>query len=303
MVTKQVSLGAAALAAMTMMISAACGVPGGGRDGSGGSGAKKSTSSGSAGTGAGAVCSAAGEACSTSADCCNSPNAQCLSDDGACHDTCTSSAECNSGCCLQIENKSYGLCGAQTAGATCLPGSVATMSGISCPMNYCSLGMGGYDFSYADGDPPATTPTGMSHATLTPGELCITGNVMALPPNPTPTDYANDWGCGIGLNLDQAPGSMASNAYALSGSGVLVETTGVPVCTTARVLLSVGGVDYCAPLTDGALIPWSEFKTECWTNTGTPLSGAPSVSQLKVELVTSATACSFSNFCLTNILL
>jgi hypothetical protein len=96
---------------------------------------------------------------------------------------------------------------------------------------------------------------------------------------------------------------MASNAYALSGSGVLVATTGVPACTTARVVLSVGGTEYCAPLTDGTLIPWSEFNTECWSNTGTSLSAAPSVTQLKVQFVTGTTACSFSNFCLTNILL
>jgi hypothetical protein len=181
--------------------------------------------------------------------------------------------------------------------------SGSSMHGISCPMNYCSVGMGGYAFSYADGDPPANTPTGMSHATLTAGEACISGNVMALPADPTQTDYSNDWGCGMGINLNQAKGTMASDPDPLTGNGVLVATTGVPLCTTARVVLTVGGTDYCAPLTDGSLIPWSVFNTSCWNGTGVSLSGPPSVTQLKVQFVTSAIACSFSDFCITNILL
>jgi hypothetical protein len=175
--------------------------------------------------------------------------------------------------------------------------------GLSCPTNYCPLGNGGYEFVYADGDPPSKTPTGASHATLVNGELCMSGYVMALPINPTQTDFQNDWGCGIGVNLDQAMGTSVINPFSLTGSGVIVWTTGVPPCTTARVVLTVGGVDYCAPLTDGVPIPWASFNTKCWDDTGTPLWGPPSSTDIKVQFVASTTACAFSSFCVTNILL
>ena len=79
-----------------------------------------------------------------------------------------------------------------------------------CPTNYCTVGMGGYAFSYSDSQNVSPQSTGTSTAVLAAdGSLCISGNVMALPANPMPADYTNDWGCGIGVNLNQAMGTMA----------------------------------------------------------------------------------------------
>jgi hypothetical protein len=74
------------------------------------------------------VCEAPGGSCAAdgTADCCQSPatagnlGAVCLSDDNACHSKCTSSSECKSGCCLALQNVSYGACGASQSGAKCL---------------------------------------------------------------------------------------------------------------------------------------------------------------------------------------
>jgi hypothetical protein len=180
-------------------------------------------------------------------------------------------------------------------------------TGITCPANYCMVGgdMGGYGFTYADGDMPAT-PTGMSHATLAMNQLCIaTGHVMQLPAMPTQADYMNDWGLGIGVNLNQPMGvNMTPGTFTPGGAGITVMTSGVPSCvTTARVVIDNNGVDYCANYTDGmGMIPWSSFNTTCWDNKGMSLSGPPTAKQLKLQFVAvSAQACDFTNFCLTSI--
>jgi hypothetical protein len=161
---------------------------------------------------------------------------------------------------------------------------------------------GGYAFVYADGLPP--TVTGSSTATLAKNALCMSGHVMQLPEFPTQSDYANDWGLGIGVYLNEAMGTMAPMSYALTGTGITVSTNGVPMCTSARVIVDHGGQDYCAPLTDGQAIPWATFSTTCWSpSVGTALSGAPSdVTAVKVQFLTSVNGpCNFTNFCITDL--
>jgi hypothetical protein len=145
---------------------------------------------------------------------------------------------------------------------------------------------------------------GTSTATLGMTGVCITGNVMQLPPNPTAMDYTNDWGCGVGFNIDQAMGANPpANAVVLPGAGITVSTSAVPACTTARVILDNGGADYCATLTPGVMIPWSSFNTACWAPaTGTAMTGAPTSAKVRVQFVTSTTAaCPYTNFCITSV--
>jgi hypothetical protein len=79
------------------------------------------------------VCAAASECCvmngggcTETGQCCASgpeigPLGQvCISNDGLCHPLCTSSSQCGSNCCIQIEGESYGDCGAYQSGYTCL---------------------------------------------------------------------------------------------------------------------------------------------------------------------------------------
>jgi hypothetical protein len=167
-------------------------------------------------------------------------------------------------------------------------------------MGYCNLGDGGYAFAYSDSQNMPPQNPGTSTATLSTTGLCISGGVMQI----LNMDYTDDWGCGIGFNVNQAMGAMtAKNAYQLTGTGVTVSTSAVPACTTARVILDQNGATtYCAPLTPGVEIPWTSFNTACWNNSGSWLSGPPTSQAIKVQFVASTMqACPFTNFCITNI--
>jgi hypothetical protein len=186
--------------------------------------------------------------------------------------------------------------------------SGSTAGAVMCTNGYCSqFGEGGYAFADSDSQNMSPMTPGTSTATLAAdGSLCISGNVMKLPANPTQADYSNDWGAGIGINLNQAAdaGPTVMGTYTLTGTGVTVGVNGIPSCTTARVIVNQGGMDYCAPLTgNSTTVPWSMFNTACWMpSTGTALSGPPTSTQLKVQFVTSKTAaCPFTSFCITNL--
>jgi hypothetical protein len=181
-----------------------------------------------------------------------------------------------------------------------------TSGAVMCPTNFCTLGGGGYAFSYADSD---NEGAGTSTATLhSDGSLCIDGHVMALPPNPSQTDYSNDWGLGIGVNLNQPMGMGTTKMpFQLTGTGVTVNVNSIPACQMAagmRVVVDQMGAtpEYCAALTPSVLgkeIPWASFNTACWDGSGTSLTAAPNSDALKVQFVTGSTACDFKNFCIT----
>jgi hypothetical protein len=174
-----------------------------------------------------------------------------------------------------------------------------------CPMGYCSIGMGGYAFTDADSQQAQAPASATSTATWHQNDmLCIDGEVEQLPPYPT-MDSSKNWGCGLGVNLDQALGPMTpALPYTFSGTGITVSTNGVPCCVhNSRVLVEDNGMEYCAALTDGVEIPWAMFNTACWApNTGMALTGPPTSPSIRVRLTPSnAPACPFTNFCITAI--
>jgi hypothetical protein len=200
--------------------------------------------------------------------------------------------------------------GTASTGSGSGAGGNSTTGAISCPNNLCAFGDSGYAFGYSDSQNMAPEIPGTSSATLaTDGSLCISGNVMQLPAMPTAADYSNDWGCGIGINLNQPNGDAGPAAYQLTGSGVTVNVLNLPDCTVARVILDQNGAtpNYCATLTPGVEIPWSAFNTMCWAPTMTgavALTAAPDSQQIKVQFVTStAAACPFTNFCISELTL
>ena len=139
---------------------------------------------------------------------------------------------------------------AASTSAAATSSSTSSSSGgpLSCPMQYCNLGDGGYAFAYSDSQNVAPQNPGPSTATLGTTGLCISGSVGQI----TNMDYTDDWGCGIGINLNQAMGTNTpKNTYVPTGTGVTVDTSAVPSCTTARVILDQNGTGYCAPLTPG----------------------------------------------------
>jgi hypothetical protein len=194
---------------------------------------------------------------------------------------------------------------ASTAASTAASSTSASSSGsssgpVSCTMGYCNTGDGGYAFAYSDSQNVMPQMPGPSTATLeSNGSLCISGDVGQI----VNMDYTDDWGCGVGVNLNQAMGmNTPKNTFTPTGSGVTVFTSAVPSCTTARVIIDQNGTDYCAPLTPGVQIPWGSFNTACWNNSGPFLSGPPSSQSLKVQFVASTSqSCAFTNFCITEI--
>jgi hypothetical protein len=170
--------------------------------------------------------------------------------------------------------------------------------------------MGGFPFTYSDSHNVASQEPGKSTALLaSDGTLCMSGYVMRLPPDPTQKQYEDYWGCGIGVGLDRAAkgGDAPDVPHTLAGTGITVDTTAIPACTTARIVLDDDGAkpEYCALFrTPGVEIPWRAFNTECWNNppTGKALTGPPATRAIKVQLVTSVLeACPFRDFCITRI--
>jgi hypothetical protein len=193
---------------------------------------------------------------------------------------------------------------ASSTSSTTTSSSSSAGGPVSCTMSYCNIGLGGYGFAYSDSQNVAPAKPGPSTATLATGTaLCISGSVGQI--TGSPLDYTDDWGCGLGLNLDQAMGmNTPEHGYAFTGTGITVSTSAVPACTTARVIVDQNGAspDYCAPLTPGVEIPWASFNTACWDGTGTSLSGPPTSQSLKVQFVASATAaCAYTDFCLNQV--
>ncbi len=206
-----------------------------------------------------------------------------------------------------------GTPGSTTGTSTGSPTSTSsgsTTGAVMCTGGYCTspIGMGGYAFSYADSQNPPPQAEGTSTATLAAdGSLCISGSVGLVGMMAGMPDYTDDWGCGLGINLNQAmaPAGAPIDALQLTGSTITVSTNGVPSCTTARIVLDQNGTSaVCAPLTDGVAIDYTSFNTTCWNEMGTSLTAAPNSQALKIQFVTSGSAttpCDFTNFCITGI--
>jgi hypothetical protein len=133
---------------------------------------------------------------------------------------------------------------------------------------------------------------------------CMSGNVPVVPPNPTKTDYDNNWGIEIGINatpdgtgaLGQSFSSVAvtvSSASDISGLRVSTHRLGDP-----------DGTNYCTSLSSGVQTPFSRFNSACWDNSGTFLS-AGDVAKLDKIMVsvpsTPTSAIAVDNLCITGI--
>jgi hypothetical protein len=166
---------------------------------------------------------------------------------------------------------------------------------------YCSVGDGGYAYTFTDSNSGGTSTATLS---ISSGSFCMSGNVEQIQLLDSGLyDYADDWGCGMGVNLNQVPGNNSpARVLTPSGAGITVSTTTVPQCTQARVQVNNGGSIYCAALTPGIPILWTEFNTACWDGSGAKLQGPPSTPYVNISFVTNTTAaCAFNDFCVTHI--
>jgi len=100
-----------------------------------------SGSGGASGSSSGGTCEQPGATCSANGDCCGGE--VCIADDSACHSTCGSNAECNSGCCAPVANESYSVCAAASY-CSGPPGPSCASAGSSCAStgDCCQSGSG-----------------------------------------------------------------------------------------------------------------------------------------------------------------
>jgi hypothetical protein len=178
--------------------------------------------------------------------------------------------------------------GGTTTAPTCTP-QPTSKGGLACPGGKCTVGtFAGYDFKFADSDPPKT---GKSTICMAADSLCATGTLAAQDP---PT-YAN-WGAGIGFNFADPSADIQ-----LAGTGVSITLSSLPTGTgaTARAQLTIAGTDYCAVFKAASTtFAWSDFNTTCWDMKGTSLTAAPKVAKIQVQAA-SGTAAGAFDFCVT----
>jgi hypothetical protein len=136
------------------------------------------------------------------------------------------------------------------------------------------MGNSGYEYAYGDTGPDTT------HCAAT-NDACLRGTTSVVNP-PTYSDY----GIGIGINLTQTPPSVVQ----LTGSGLTVQLSNLPP-SGIRVVVTVAGVDYCAPLTSNpTTIPWGSFNTKCYDSPpdGTALAAAPATPHIEIQAVSTS---------------
>jgi hypothetical protein len=175
--------------------------------------------------------------------------------------------------------------------ATCTPVPKST-GGLSCPTNVCTVQTySGYDF-------PLVDPTGKSSICMSPNTLCAAGTVGAQ----NPPTYSV-WGAGFGFSLSPLTTTTSTVPVQIIGSGVTVTLSSLPSGgASARVLVTVGTVQYCAVMTKTSqTIPWTSFNLTCWAPTPAgALTGPPNASNFQIQASAGTTAGAF-DFCLTGL--
>lgn len=194
------------------------------------------------------------------------PTAGCTTGDAGCgcypNKTCNGTLTCTSGVCA------YGG-GGGGGGST---SSCGAGNGLCCPGNYCTLGAAkGYQFSYSD-----DSDGGGSSANLaSSSRMCVKGTAAGAACD-TQSCFSTHWGAGLGINLNQAEvdGSTPMNFTGASSAGVSYAIDNY--VQGMRIVVGDSKTDYCVNLTSGSgTIPWRNFNSACWNDSGTSLSGPP----------------------------
>lgn len=165
------------------------------------------------------------------------------------------------------------------------------------PANYYSgLADGGYTYPYSDqqGDGGGTSSICQESSAL-----CAAGT--------TGIQSATTWGAGVGVNLNQIPGSVhAVGTYAVpsSATGISYAVTALPAAQTVYLTIDNAGTDYYAALTSlSGHVPWASFKTTPWTPaTSVVLGNAPTTAtHVEFQVQAGAGAASNFSFCVTSL--
>jgi hypothetical protein len=133
--------------------------------------------------------------------------------------------------------------------------------------------------------------------------LCMSGQVPALPEEPTDTDYADNWGIQIGVDAKSPKAAMGGESY----KTITLSLTGSPSVGLRAVVHRSGDPDstsYCADaLTPGKPMPLSSFNTKCWDSSGDDLADAdvPNLDKVSVQVTSGEAAVTVTDLCLSKI--
>jgi len=118
---------------------------------------------------------------------------------------------------------------------------------------------------------PACTAAGCTPAFMG-NEFCMQGTVTGRP------DYTGF--AMLGWNVNQPTGAAAGTWAVPDSGGITVSVLNIPSNVALRVQLQ--GTDphssadrWCAPLTNGKPIAWSDFQTTCWAGGSALTPGTP----------------------------
>lgn len=147
------------------------------------------------------------------------------------------------------------------------------------------------------GAAPCTTQTNWNQANA----LCVSGSIPALPPEPTPADYAANWGIQVGVNASE-PNAPIGRSFSAVGLAI----SGTPSVGLRIELHRAGdpvGDTYCALWTSSDPVPLTSFNTECWSNGGDYLTAAdvPTLDKVGLQVTSGAAAIAVTDLCLQSI--
>ncbi len=141
------------------------------------------------------------------------------------------------------------------------------------------------------------SPVDFSACTASAKGLCASGSVAAV------SDYTGVAMLGVNLNQAALPPNPLGT-YSPTGTGVTITYSGSGTSLRVQIQAAGGGSDanlrWCATLTSGTQILWSQFNTKCWDGTGTAYAGQALESVMILAPGDNLAARPF-NFCLTNL--
>lgn len=150
-----------------------------------------------------------------------------------------------------------------------------------------------------DSATPCTTTTNWSSSS----SLCISGKIPALPEMPFQSDYDNNWGIQIGVNTSEPPGTTLGKSY----KSIAITVSGNPdsgLRAEVHVKGEPAGQTYCAEMTSGQAIQFSDFNQECWNGTSASPSKALSsdniqnIDKVGIQVSSTQSEIKVENLCL-----
>jgi hypothetical protein len=156
-----------------------------------------------------------------------------------------------------------------------------------------ALGSGGYAFKLEDSD---GTPPGTSMSCITDSAFCGMGA--------TGIASSATWGAGLGVNLNQLPGTTTPSTYTVpaSASGIAYALTSLPAGTLYLIIDNAGKAFYAPVTALSGTLKWSSFVTTPWmADASVALSGAPTAATHINIQINAGTAPIPFNFCVTKL--